>query len=110
MESFHVTQVEAMEAVDGVDISFMVTGDRMSVLHYHIEPGAAVPEHSHPHEQVGYVISGQGEFSGPDGAERLSEGDSYLLPGDEPHKVENIGTDILEGIDVFSPPRPKEDY
>jgi quercetin dioxygenase-like cupin family protein len=77
----------------------------MSVMHYRIEPGAVVPEHSHPHEQTGYLMTGSLTFRV--GGEEIvaSAGDSYAVPGDEPHAVTNRGDEIAEGVDIFSPPR-----
>lgn len=105
MESVNKTDVDTIERSDGIHLSMTVVGDRMSVMHYRIEPGAVVPEHSHHFEQAGYVIRGEGRFESPDGEDVLSEGDAYMLESDEPHSLENVGDTVLEGIDIFSPPR-----
>lgn len=120
----HASQ-ETVEAVEGVHLTQLAVGERMSVQHFHIEPGAAVPEHSHPHEQVGYVARGTFTFTvgsgGSDtdqGADDASEhdefvvgpGDSYSIPGDEPHAAHNEGEEPVSGIDVFSPPRTNPDW
>lgn len=61
----HASQ-DTVEAVDGVHLTQLAVGEQMSVQHFHIEPGAMVPEHSHPHEQVGYVARGTLTFMVPD--------------------------------------------
>jgi len=107
-----VTRVarETVEAVEGVYLTQLAVGDRASVQQFHIEPGAVVPEHSHEHEQVGYVTGGSGVFL-VDGEElTVGPGDSYVLPSAEPHGVENRGDDPLEGVDVFAPPRANPDW
>lgn len=102
---------EAVEAVDGVHLIQLAVGERMSVQHFRIEPGAVVPEHDHPHEQVGYLYGGTLTFIGADGTEvEVGPGDSYALAGDEPHAVENRGDEDGVGIDVFSPPRANPDW
>jgi len=109
-------QVEAhsanrtVEVVDGVHLTQLAVGDRMSMQHVHIEPGAVVPEHSHEHEQVGYITSGSGVFV-VDGEEfPVSSGDAYHLASEEPHSVEATGDEPLDGIDVFAPPRADPDW
>ncbi|SDZ93300.1 Cupin domain-containing protein [Haloplanus vescus] len=95
----------AVEAVPDVFLSQLASGDEMSVQQFVIDPGAAVPEHSHPHEQAGFVTQGEGVFV-IDGEERVvSAGDSYVVPGGESHRVENRGDVPFEGVDIFSPPR-----
>lgn len=105
MKSVHVDDVKPIEPADGVTISPLIIGEEMSVIGYKIEPDAVIPEHSHHFEQAGYVNTGTGEFSSPDSSQLLAAGDSYLIPGDEPHKVENVGDTPLKGVETFSPPR-----
>jgi quercetin dioxygenase-like cupin family protein len=105
MERVSGADVESTEVVDGVHLSQLAAGTEMSVLHYRIEPGAVVPEHSHPHEQTGYLMRGSLTFR-IDGEEIVATaGDSYAIPGEEPHEVANRGEETAEGVDVFSPPR-----
>lgn len=93
------------EVVDGVFNTQMAEGERMNLLQFEIEPGASVPRHDHPHEQVGYVIRGRPTFVTDDGEQILEPGDSYVIPGDELHALENRTDERVVGIDVFSPPR-----
>ena len=93
------------EVVDGVYLTQLAAGEEMSVLHYHIYPGARVPEHSHPHEQVGFVYSGTVTFEVGGEEFVLGTGESYSIPGDEPHAAVNNADHPVDGIDVFSPPR-----
>ncbi|WP_225335474.1 cupin domain-containing protein [Halomicrobium urmianum] len=105
----HATR-ETVEAVEGVHLTQLAVGERMSVQHFHFEPGAGVPEHSHRHEQVGYVDQGTLTFA-VDGEEfTVGPGDSYVIPGDEPHSAENRGEEPVSGVDVFSPPREDPDW
>ena len=98
------------EAVDNVFLTQLIAGDAMSVQHFRIEPGAVVPEHSHPHEQVGYLLQGELTFITDDGEHVVQTGDSYALAGDETHAAENRGDETVVGIDVFSPPRVNPDW
>ena len=110
MERVSLSDVDAAEAVGGVHLSQLAAGTEMSVQHFRIEPGATVPEHSHPHEQTGYLTAGTLTFL-VDGEEQpVSAGDSYAIPGDEPHGAENRGDEVVEGVDIFSPPRLNPDW
>jgi quercetin dioxygenase-like cupin family protein len=101
---------EDVEAVPGVHLAQLAAGERMSVQHFVIEPGRVVPEHSHEHEQAGYLVSGVLVFEVDGERRRVEAGDSYVLPGEEPHAVENPGDEPAKGIDVFSPPRTNPDW
>ncbi|WP_435065616.1 cupin domain-containing protein [Halobaculum sp. EA56] len=99
------------EAVDGVHLAQLAAGEEMSVQHFAIEPGAEVPAHDHPHEQAGFITRGELTFVLADGEEVVcAAGDSYVLAGEEVHGAENRGDERVEGIDVFSPPRPNPDW
>ena len=102
--------VEFAEPVEGVQLALLAAGERMSVQRFRIEPGATVPEHSHPHEQVGYLVRGELTFQIDGDKVLVAGGDSYSLASEEPHAVENQSDRVVEGIDVFSPPRTDPDW
>lgn len=108
----HVPQsaVETAEPIQGVKLRLLAAGESANVQQYRIEVDGTVPEHSHPHEQLGYLIRGELTFL-VNGEEVLVEaGDSYCLEGDEPHAIENRGDAVAVGIDIFSPPRTDPDW
>lgn len=100
----------AVEAVDGVHLTQGAAGDETSIQRFVIDPGAAVPEHDHPHEQVGTVTSGVLTFFVDGETLRVGPGDTFAIPGGEPHAAANEGDVPVEGVDVFSPPRPNPDW
>ena len=71
------------------------------------EPGAVVPLHSHPHEQLGIVLRGV-QVLVVDGVEHpLGPMEGYVLPGGVEHSA-HCGPEGATVIDVFQPVR--EDY
>jgi quercetin dioxygenase-like cupin family protein len=110
MERVPYEAADAVEAMNGVHLAQLAAGERMNVQHFFVEPGDTVPEHSHEHEQVGFVLEGSGTFL-VDGEEIfVAEGDSYVIPGGEPHELQNRAEIPLRGLDVFSPPRDDPDW
>lgn len=105
MERIALEDVEPSEAADGVHLALMAGTESMNVQYFEIEPGARVDEHSHPNEQTGFIYEGELTFL-TDGEEIVcGPGDSYGLPGDQPHAAENRGDETVRGVDIFSPPR-----
>lgn len=110
MDTESHADADGVEAVPDVFLQQGAAGEETSVQQFEIEPGATVPEHSHPHEQAGYVAEGELTFL-VDGREIVvGPGDSYVLPGGEPHAAENRGEKRVVGIDVFAPPRTDPDW
>jgi len=105
MERVPFEEAETTEAVEGVHLVLLAGADRMNVQGFRIEPGAVVPEHSHENEQTGLVY--EGELTFRVGGEEVvaGPGDTYAIPGGEPHGAENRGPEPVRGVDVFSPPR-----
>ncbi len=105
-QTLRLTESEGLELVPGVWMRPLF-GDGAMLNLLEFEPGARVAEHSHPHEQLGYVI--EGEFvlriAGVD--HRLRPGDAYQIPGGVEHAAWTEGT-RCRVLDVFQPVR--KDY
>ena len=104
--SHHTSNVVPVEQIPGGFRRVLADGDEMMVIEWRMNPGVNVPLHSHPHEQSGYVISGEMLFT-VDGQEvSVPPGTGYSIPGNLPHSARFEQPTVL--IDIFSPPR--EDY
>jgi quercetin dioxygenase-like cupin family protein len=80
--------------------------DSMMLVEWRAEAGVSLPTHSHPHEQVGYCVSGEVVMT-IDGQDTHCEpGDSWAIPGGVEHSAVFPVASIV--IDVFAPHR--EDY
>jgi len=104
-------EMDETEVEPGVFLAQLAAGNEMSIQHLRMAPGARVPEHSHHHEQVGFVYEGEQTFVLEDGDEvTIHPGGSYRLESHEVHAAENQADTTLRAIDVFSPPRPNPDW
>ena len=65
------------------------------------------PLHSHPHEQVSYVVEGEIIFVMEGQQTRLGPGDMFLVPPSVPHTIQLL-TEHARLIDCFTPIR--EDF
>jgi quercetin dioxygenase-like cupin family protein len=72
-----------------------------------LAPGAVVPEHSHRHEQGGFILDGLLRLTVAGETWDLLPGDAYVMPGDTPHSA-TVGPEGCVVLDIFAPPR--EDY
>ena len=80
--------------------------ERLTVGEVDLEAGVELPAHSHPHEQVSYIISGQFEFTVGDETKVLGPGMAAIIPGGVTHRGKTLTA--CRVIDIFSPVR--EDY
>jgi quercetin dioxygenase-like cupin family protein len=94
------------QALEGVSYKTLVHGERTLLAEFHLDKGAVVPTHSHPHEQTGYVVSGRMEFTIGDEHFDAVAGTSWCIPSDVPHGVTVLEDTVV--IEVFSPVR--EEY
>jgi quercetin dioxygenase-like cupin family protein len=95
-----------VEMFPGVVRRTLSSGDRATLIEVKPDTGAVVPDHAHPHEQIGYVASGRVPFVIEGDERELTAGDSYLVPGGASHEVTALEPSIC--VDVFSPVR--EEY
>jgi quercetin dioxygenase-like cupin family protein len=78
----------------------------MTFALWRFDPRTALPRHSHPHEQVVQVRSGELEMVLDEERHLLTPGTVLVIPPNVPHHGYAQGP--VEVLDVFSPVR--EDY
>jgi quercetin dioxygenase-like cupin family protein len=49
-------------ALEGVRFKTLAVGERTHLTEFRLSGGSIVPQHSHPHEQTGYLVSGKMRF------------------------------------------------
>ena len=94
------------QLIEGVELTTLVHGDKTLMGQFKIAKGAAVPTHSHPHEQTGFMVSGKLRFNVAGEITEVEPGDSWCISGDVEHSAEALEDSVV--IEIFSPVR--EDY
>ena len=84
----------------------LVSGERVMLVEFHLDKGAVVAEHHHPHEQVSHILSGKLEFSVGDQKKVMGPGEVLHIPSNLPHSVVALESAVV--MDIISPPR--EDF
>ena len=97
---------DSRELLDGITLTTLVHGEKMLMGKFELEEGAEVPDHTHPHEQTGVLISGRLQFTVEGEVIEAMPGDSWCIPGEVPHGAKALENSVA--IEVFSPVR--EDY
>jgi quercetin dioxygenase-like cupin family protein len=78
----------------------------MMLVRHTMTSGWVGARHSHPHEQMVYIVRGRIRFEHPGGVIEAGPGDSFLVPGNVEHQASAL--EDSEVLDIFTPMR--EDY
>lgn len=83
-------------------------GDNALMVMNWLEPGMEVRPHSHPFEQLAYILAGRVRFTIGDDVVEVGAGEVVRIPPDVVHCGEPIGDETAVNLDVFAPVR--DDY
>ncbi|RKU11459.1 cupin domain-containing protein [Candidatus Poribacteria bacterium] len=99
-------QLPKMELFPGA-LSGIVAGEGLMLSFLEMAEGSEVPEHSHPHEQAGLVLSGELQFRIGSEERILKPGEAFIVPSNVVHSGV-VAKGPARVLDIFTPPR--EDY
>lgn len=102
----HASADGYIKMLDGISRKTLVFGGNTLMSEFRLGAGKTLPMHSHPEEQIGYLVSGHMALTIGGIKHDLLPGDSWVVPGNIVH-----GADIYEdsvAVEVFSPVR--KDY
>ena len=91
---------------EGIALKTLVYGKKTLLTEFRLKKGNTLPNHAHPHEQTGYLVSGKINLVIDQEKFAAGPGDSWCIPGDVAHSVEVLEDAVA--VEVFSPVR--EEY
>jgi quercetin dioxygenase-like cupin family protein len=80
-----------------------VSGEKSMLARILLKKGCVVQEHSHPNEQIAYIVSGALEFVVAGVSQVVRAGEVLVIPPNVPHSA--IALEDTEDLDLFAPPR-----
>jgi quercetin dioxygenase-like cupin family protein len=101
----NIRNIPAKHLTEGVDGHY-AHGERLTLGLVKLQPGSIVPLHSHPHEQITYILKGSLNMTIGGTEYLLKEGMYHVIPSNTLHNA--VAPEYCEAIDVFNPVR--EDY
>ncbi|QMV19398.1 cupin domain-containing protein [Granulicella sp. 5B5] len=90
----------------GLRRQVMTYTDNLMLVRHRMEKGWVGARHSHPHEQMVFILSGKIQFESPAGTFLVGSGDSFIVLGNIEHQASAL--EDSEVLDIFTPYR--EDY
>jgi quercetin dioxygenase-like cupin family protein len=107
MKHGHVDALNVTDARPGV-ARRVFSGEGATLAFTTMEPGHEAMPHSHPHEQIEYLLQGRMRFVVGDEETILEQGGLLVVPGGVEHYGEVLGDEPIVALSVFSPKR--EEY
>lgn len=80
----------------------VLTGKNLMLVYVEREAGS-VQEHSHPNEQMVYLLEGRGRFRVGGEEREVEAGQVAHIPADVPHRLEALTP--VRYLGIYSPPR-----
>ena len=106
MKDFNSDEIKKFTKRPGM-VGTFVHGESLSLTHWTFKKDAVLAEHSHPHEQITYVVSGKIRFDRKDREPLVvGTGGFVVFAPEEPHGGTALEDTIA--VDAFSPAR--EDF
>ncbi|RPH96733.1 cupin domain-containing protein [candidate division KSB1 bacterium] len=106
MKVIRVNEGETYQPEPGWKRVSLAGSPKISAEYFEKPVGHTSPLHTHPNEQVSIILKGQMKVVNGAGEEAvLGPGDSAWFAANEPHRIENPGTELAVGVDLFVPAR-----
>lgn len=102
MPFIQLEKVTHSEPFPGFKGRFLHT-ENMTIADWRIEEGSNFPEHTHPHEQVAFLLEGDFELTMEGETRHLQPGVVAIIPSNVPHQGRALTNCRL--MDIFHPVR-----
>lgn len=96
-------ELELEDLGNGMKRKITAYNDNLMCVEVHFEEGAIGAMHTHPHEQITYIISGEFEFNIGGEKKVLKAGDTTYKQADIEHGAVCLKEGVL--LDIFTPCR-----
>ncbi len=102
----HSNEVEAKNVSAGKDTTIQVLissqeGPNFALRKFSMLPGGGMPRHTNTVEHEQYVLRGHARIGIGEEIYEVKQGDVVLIPADEIHFYENIGTEPFEFLCII---------
>ena len=91
---------------DGVDRKLCI-GEQATLAMHRVCANATTVKHTHPQEQIVYVLGGRLEYEVGEQTHLLRAGDVLVVPSNIPHRSQTVSEEPAITLDIFA---PKRDY
>lgn len=96
-------EAKIVKGPEGFERIFFAGGGKLMSTQLNIKKGVIGKSHSHPHEQVNYILSGSLEVTIAGEKSILNAGDSYYVEPNIEHKTIALEDTIM--FETFTPQR-----
>lgn len=90
----------------GIRIKTLLVGEQTLMSEFLLSKDALLPDHNHPYEQTGYLISGSMTLCIAGKKHDVLPGDNWMISKNVRHRAEVLEDSVA--LEIFSPPR--DDY
>ena len=101
-----IAEATVLAPEPGLQRRILTHSPTLMLVEHRMEKGWKGAPHSHPQEQLVYVLSGRLRFTCGQDTFEISSGDSFIVPGNAEHEAAALEACVV--IDVFHPTR--QDY
>ena len=101
-----LAEVTASFPERGLTRQVLAWSEKMMLVRHLMEAGWKGTRHSHPHEQMVYIVSGQLRVTCGESVFNVVAGGSFIVPGGVEHQASAL--EESEVLDIFTPFR--QDY
>jgi quercetin dioxygenase-like cupin family protein len=101
-----IEETELFSPETGLSRQVLAYNEKIMLVRHSMEKGWVGARHSHPHEQLVYILRGHIQFTAGGGTLDACTGDSFVVPGGVEHQARAL--EESEVLDVFTPFR--DDY
>ncbi len=100
---FFQKELKSVQVDETSERTIKARGGSLMASEMHFAPGGVGALHSHPHEQIVYVLEGEADFTLGSETRRIRQGDSVYVAPDVIHGV--VAITEFRALDVFCPQR-----